>query len=53
MRLLVIKVRASGESIFRTKDEVIRSLRNMVYHISVVIVIFIIVKLTFQGLCGR
>jgi AraC-like DNA-binding protein len=52
VRLMVIKVRTSGESIFRTNDEVIRSLRNMVFHISVVIVIFIIVKLTFQGDLG-
>ena len=52
MRLLVIKVRKSGDSIFRTNDEVIRSLRNMVYHISVVIILFIVVKLTFKGDLG-
>jgi AraC-like DNA-binding protein len=52
LRLLVIKVRTSGESIFRTNDEVIKSLRNMVYHISVIILIFIIVKLTFRGDLG-
>jgi AraC-like DNA-binding protein len=52
VRLLVNKVRMTGESIFRTDDEVIRSLRNMVFQISVVILIFIIVKLTFQGDLG-
>ena len=39
----------SGGSIFRTNDEVIRSLRNMVLHITIVILIFIFVKLTFQA----
>lgn len=51
-RLLVRKVAQTGESIFKTNDEVVRSLRNMVFNISVVILIFIIVKLTFQGDLG-
>lgn len=51
-RLLYIKGRQSGETIFRTNDEVLRSLRNMVYHISIVILIFIIVKLTFKADLG-
>jgi len=39
----------SGGSVFRTNDELIRSLRNMVFHITIVILIFIIVKLSFQA----
>jgi AraC-like DNA-binding protein len=39
----------SGGSVFRTSDELIRSLRNMVFHITIVILIFIIVKLSFQA----
>jgi len=49
IRLLVKKARQSGDSIFRTQDEVIISLRNMVLHLSIVILIFIAVKLTFRN----
>jgi AraC-like DNA-binding protein len=52
IKLLLIKVRQAGESIFRTNDEVLKSLRNMVLHLSIVIIIFIIVKLTFKGDLG-
>jgi AraC-like DNA-binding protein len=52
LKLLLTKVSQAGESILRTNDEVIRSLRNMVFHISVVILIFVVVKLTFQGDLG-
>jgi AraC-like DNA-binding protein len=51
-RLLVIKGRQSGETIFRTGDEILRSLRNMVLHITAVILIFIIVKLCFKADIG-
>jgi AraC-like DNA-binding protein len=52
IRLLVIKGRQAGESILRTNDELLRSLRNMVLHITIVILIFIIVKLCFKGDLG-
>jgi len=52
LRLLVKKGRLAGESIFNTKDEVLRSLRNMVFHIAIVIFIFITVKLCFKGDLG-
>jgi AraC-like DNA-binding protein len=51
-RLLVRKGRQSGETIFRTEDEILRSLRNMVLHITAVILIFIIVKLCFKADIG-
>jgi AraC-like DNA-binding protein len=41
-----------GESILTTKDEVLRPLRNMVFHITIVLLIFIIVKLCFKGDLG-
>lgn len=46
------KSRLTGPSVFRTKDEMLRSLRNMVLHILVIILIFIIVKLNFQADLG-
>jgi len=49
-RLLVKRVRQAGESIFRTNDEILRSLRNMVFHIAIVVLIFTIVKLCFKAL---
>jgi len=51
-RLLVRKTRHTGETILNTTDEIVQSLRNMVLHISIVILIFIIVKLTFKGDLG-
>jgi AraC-like DNA-binding protein len=51
-RLLVKKVLLSGETIFKTRDEIIRSLRNMVLHITIVILIFTIVKLCFKADVG-
>ena len=52
LRLLVRKTRHTGETILNTTDEIVQSLRNMVLHISIVILIFIIVKLTFKGDLG-
>jgi AraC-like DNA-binding protein len=41
-----------GKNIFRTNDELLRSLRNMVFHIGVILTIFIVVKMNFQGDVG-
>jgi len=46
-RLIVKKGRQSGESIFRTDNEMLRLLRNMILHIAIILSIFIIVKLCF------
>ncbi|MGD0753862.1 MAG: helix-turn-helix domain-containing protein [Bacteroidales bacterium] len=51
-RLLMKKGHQEGESILTTKDEVLRPLRNMVFHITIVLLIFIIVKLCFKGDLG-
>jgi AraC-like DNA-binding protein len=42
----------SGSSVFRTNDDMLISLRNMVLHILVIIVIFIIVKLSYKADLG-
>jgi len=47
-RLLLKKGSHTGESIFRTKDDLLRPLRNMVFHIGIVLLIFVIVKLSFK-----
>jgi AraC-like DNA-binding protein len=49
---VIKKAEQSGETIFRTDDEIIRSLRNTIFHLLAIIVIFIVVKLNFQGDLG-
>lgn len=49
VRLINKKAVQSGSSLLNTDDEILRSLRNMVLHISVVLLIFIIVKLSFKA----
>lgn len=52
IRLLVIEVRKSGLSLLRTRDVKIRNLRNITLHFAVVVLIFIIVKLSFESDIG-
>lgn len=49
VRLIHRKAVQSGSSLLKTNDEVLRSLRNMVIHISVVLLIFIFVKISFKA----
>jgi AraC-like DNA-binding protein len=46
------KCRQNGLSIFSTHDDMLKSLRNLVFHILAIILIFIIVKLRFQADLG-
>ena len=46
------KSRLSGLSVLKTNDNLIRSLRNMVFHILIIIIMFIIVKLSFKADLG-
>jgi AraC-like DNA-binding protein len=46
------KSRLKGSSVFRTDDDLLRSLRNLVFHILIIIILFIIVKLRFQADLG-
>jgi AraC-like DNA-binding protein len=52
LRELVKKAVKTGESIFSTQDDLLRSLRNMVFHLFVITMIFVIVKLNFPGDVG-
>jgi len=47
------KSREKGTSIFKTGDEVLRSVRNVVFHMSIIILIFVIVKTTLHGNAGN
>lgn len=50
---LVKKADEAGTSIFRTSDEVLRSVRNVIFHMCMIMLIFIIVKATFHGNAGN
>jgi AraC-like DNA-binding protein len=50
--MLLKKTRTAGEKLFQTSDQIIRSLRNMIIHILAIIIIFITVKMNFQGDLG-
>lgn len=50
---LVKKASQTGTSIFKTNDDVIRSIRNLIFHMCVIILIFIIVKTTLHGNAGN
>jgi AraC-like DNA-binding protein len=52
LRHLVKTLSQAGGSIFRTNDEILKPLRNMVFHFIIVIAIFIIVKICFKGDTG-
>jgi AraC-like DNA-binding protein len=50
---LVKKADEAGTSILRTSDEVLRSVRNVIFHMCMIILIFIFVKMTFHGNAGN
>jgi AraC-like DNA-binding protein len=50
---LMKKASQAGTSIFKTNDDVIRSIRNLIFHMCVIILIFIIVKTTLHGNAGN
>jgi AraC-like DNA-binding protein len=50
---LVKKASQAGTSIFKTNDDVIRSIRNLIFHMCIIILIFIIVKTTLHGNAGN
>lgn len=52
MLKIVRKTSFSGKSIFQTDDEILKLLRNMILHLSAIILIFIVVKLIFEGDLG-
>jgi len=52
IRLLSRKASEAGKTILKTDNEDLRSLRNMVVHIFLIVVIFVIVKLNFRADLG-
>jgi len=50
---LVKKAGEAGTSVFRTSDDVLRSVRNMIFHMCMIIIIFIIVKTRLHGNAGN
>jgi AraC-like DNA-binding protein len=49
---IVKKANFSGGSIFKTDDAILKLLRNLILHLSAIILIFIIVKISFKGDMG-
>jgi AraC-like DNA-binding protein len=50
---LAKKAKREGSSVFRTGDDVIRSTRNLVFHMSMILLIFIVVKTNLHGNAGN
>ena len=50
---LVRKAGGAGASVFRTKDDVLRSVRDVLFHMCIIILIFIIVKTSLHGNAGN
>ncbi|RLD25730.1 MAG: hypothetical protein DRI75_12930 [Bacteroidetes bacterium] len=52
VRLLLLKAKSLGNTIFNTKNKTLISLRNSLTHFLIIIIIFIIVKLIFKNDVG-
>jgi AraC-like DNA-binding protein len=52
LRLIIKKAAQSQSTILNTGDDVLRSIRNTVAHIFIIVIIFIIVKLNFRADLG-
>ena len=50
---LVKKANMTKTSIFRTDDDVLKPVRNLIYHMCMIIIIFIMVKTTLHGNAGN
>ena len=50
---LVRKASETGTTLFNTKDDVLRSVRNVIFHMSMIMLIFIVVKTTLHGNAGN
>ena len=50
---LVRKAKDAGTSLFTTGDDMLRSVRNVIFHMSMIVLIFIIVKVTLQKNAGN
>jgi AraC-like DNA-binding protein len=52
VRILLLKSKSLGQTLWNTSNKTLVSLRNSLYHFLVIILIFIIVKLTFKNDVG-
>lgn len=52
LRLLIVKSKSLGQTIFNTTNKTLISQRNSLYHFLIIIVIFIVVKLIFKNDVG-
>lgn len=52
IRLLIVKTKSLGQTLWNTTNKVLIPLRNSLYHFLVIIIIFIVVKLTFKNDVG-
>jgi len=50
---LVKKANMTKTSIFRTDDDVLKPVRNLIYHMCMIIIVFIMVKTTLHGNAGN
>jgi len=50
---VVRKAAEAGTSVFKTRDDVLRSARDVIFHMCVIFIIFIIVKTTLHGNAGN
>jgi AraC-like DNA-binding protein len=50
---LMRKASETGTTLFSTKDDVLRSVRNVIFHMSMIMLIFIVVKTTLHGNAGN
>jgi len=52
LRLVFIKSRSLGQTIFNTTNQTLKTIRNSIYHFVIIIIIFIAVKLIFKNDVG-
>ena len=50
---LVKKAEETGSTVFSTNDDVLRSVRNVIFHMCMIMLIFIVVKTTLHGNAGN
>jgi AraC-like DNA-binding protein len=50
---LVKKADETGSTVFSTSDDVLRSVRNVIFHMCMIMLIFIVVKTTLHGNAGN
>jgi YesN/AraC family two-component response regulator len=52
LRLVFVKSRFLGQTIFNTTNQTLKTIRNSIYHFVIIIIIFIVVKMVFKNDVG-